>query len=70
MIIRLTPTQLRKLATQVEAYTAIVRADGAFPESAKPLKVDDIHLAYLFWWEDGRQFLCEFLDFERDNKSI
>jgi len=63
MIVRRTPEQLRKLADQADAYTAIAVAGGKSPESGTVLEVDGQQMAYLFWWEDQQKYLVEFLDF-------
>ena len=64
MILRFTSDQLRRLANQVDAYTQIQLAGGAISDLSGPLFLEDKKVAYLFWWEDERTFLCEFLDFE------
>lgn len=63
MIVQLTTDQLRKLADQVEAYTQIMNAGGRITNLSQQLYVDEKPVAYLHWWEDAREFLCEFLDF-------
>ena len=64
MILRCTSEQLRKLADQADAYTAIAAAGGKPPESGTVLEVDGQKIAYLFWWEDKQRYLVEFLNFK------
>ena len=64
MIVRITAEHLRKLADQIEGYTRIMQAGGTVENLAGPLFVEGVPVAYLHWWEDGRVFLCEFLDFK------
>jgi hypothetical protein len=63
MIARLTSAQLRKLADQVDAYTALAHAGADHPAPNTVLQVDGVALAYLAWWEDQRQHLAEFISF-------
>lgn len=63
VIIRLTSDQLRKLADQVDAYTALAAA-GAEPHHANTvLSVDGEKLAYLAWWQDEQMQMAEFTSF-------
>lgn len=63
MIARLTSAQLRKLADQVDAYTALHHADAPHPSSNTVLRVDGEALAYLAWWQDREQHMAEFISF-------
>jgi hypothetical protein len=63
MIARLTAENLRRLADQVDAYTALVAADGTRPAPNTTLTIDGDPFAYLAWWEDGAQYLAELISF-------
>jgi hypothetical protein len=63
MIARLTSAQLRKLADQVDAYTALHHAGAPHSSSQTVLRVDGAALAYLAWWDDREQHLAEFISF-------
>lgn len=63
MIVRLTSEQLRKLADQVDAYTALSAAGANHPPSNTVLTVDGQKLAYLAWWQDREDHLAEFICF-------
>lgn len=63
MIARLTSMQLRKLADQVDAFTALAEAGADHPQPNTVLRVNGVALAYLAWWEDQRQHSAEFVSF-------
>lgn len=63
LILRLTSEQLRKLADQVDAYTALHEAGAEHPKPNTVLTVDRQKLAYLAWWQDGEQHVAEFSSF-------
>lgn len=63
MILRLTAEQLRKLADQVDALTAMERAGADHLESGTVLKVDGEALAYTYWWDDADSHVVEFINF-------
>lgn len=69
MIARLTSDQLRKLADQVDAYTALHRADAPHPRPNTVLSVDGVALAYLAWWQDREMHLAEFISFTPGDAS-
>lgn len=62
-IIRLTAEQLRKIADQLDAYTALVGAGANHPDSNTVITVDDLKVAYLHWWHSEGQFMAEFISF-------
>lgn len=73
MILRYTPNELRKLADQAEAFTALYKAgyfDGewALPGNHPPeyLRLKGENRAHLHWWQDREMFIVEFLDFTPD----
>lgn len=63
MILKLTADQLRKLADQVEAHTALKAAGAEHPHCNTVLTVDGKKLAYLAWWQDREEHLAEFICF-------
>lgn len=63
MILRLTAAELRQLAAQIEAYTALEKAGADHQPSNTVLSVDGRTLAYAHWWEDERCYMAEFIDF-------
>lgn len=63
VIIRLTSDQLRKLADQVDAHTALHRAGANHPSANTVLTVDERKLAYLAWWHDQDEHMAEFTNF-------
>lgn len=63
VIIRLTSDQLRKLADQVDAHTALARAGADHPSANTVLTVDGRKLAYLAWWHDEDCHMAEFINF-------
>lgn len=66
MIVRFTSKQLRKLADQVDALTAFEAAGAQHLPSNLALSVDGDALAYAHWWDDGRQYMVEVIDFTPD----
>ncbi len=60
---RLTSEELRKLADQVDAYTALERAGANHPPPNTVLTVDGRKLAYLHWWHSEEQHMAEFISF-------
>lgn len=63
MIIRFTSEQLRKLADQVDAYTALSAAGAEHPRPNTVLSVDGRKLAYLAWWQDREEHMAEVICF-------
>lgn len=63
VIIRLTSEQLRMLADQVDAYTALHHVGAEHPAPNTVLSVHGRKLAYLAWWEDEEAHMAEFLSF-------
>jgi hypothetical protein len=63
VIIRLTSDQLRKLADQVDAHTALKQAGADHPAPNTTLSVDGEKLAYLHWWQSGDSHMAEFTSF-------
>lgn len=63
MIIRLTSDQLRKIADQVDAHTALHAAGAEHPVSNTVISVDGEKLAYLAWWQDREMHTAEFISF-------
>lgn len=63
VIIRLTSDQLRKLADQVDAYTALAAAGAEHHGANTVLSVDGEKLAYLAWWQDEEMHTAEFTSF-------
>ena len=62
MIVRLSARQLREMADHLDAITAFAREGSEGPVDTL-IAVDGPALAYLHWWEDGEQYLAEFIDF-------
>src|SRR5262245_14607377 len=62
-IIRLTADQLRKIADQLDAYTALEAAGANHPAGNTVITVDDLKVAYLHWWHSDGQFMAEFINF-------
>jgi hypothetical protein len=54
--ITLTADQLRQVAAQVDAYTALVAAGANHIPTGTPIIVDEKTLAHLWWWDDGQQY--------------
>jgi len=63
VIIRLTADQLRKIADQLDAYTALVAAGANHPAPNTVITVEDLKVAYLHWWHSQEQFMAEFVSF-------
>lgn len=63
VIVRLTAEQLRKLADQVDAYTALSAAGADHPAPNTVISVDGQKLAYLHWWHDREEHMAEFISF-------
>lgn len=63
VIARLTAEQLRSLADQLDAHTTIKRAGGRHLPSDTVLTVNGAQLAYAHWWQDGEQWMAEFICF-------
>lgn len=63
MILRLDADQLRKIAAQLDALTAMAAAGADLWSSNTPIMVDGQGLAYAHWWEDLRQYTAEFISF-------
>lgn len=63
VIIRLTAEQLRKIADQVDAYTALSAAGAEHPSADTVISVDGDKLAYLAWREDLGEHQAEFISF-------
>lgn len=62
LILRLTSDQLRKIADQLDAHTALKQAGADHPQSSTVLSVDGEKLAYLHWWDSGEQFMAEIIN--------
>ena len=60
MIQPLTSDQLRKVADQVDAWTAIAWAEGDSPTAI--LRVNGVPTARLLWWEKKKIYLADFPD--------
>ena len=67
MIARLTAGQLRKLADQLDALTALEAAGADHQPSNTLLKVDGEALAYAHWWHDQEQYMAELTCFTPGN---
>lgn len=67
MILRLTAEQLRKVADQLDAHTALKAAGADHLPANTVIRVDGQRLAYLHWWEDAEQWTAEFIDFRPGN---
>jgi hypothetical protein len=63
MIIRLTAEQLRKIADQVDAYTALEASGADHQKSNTVITVDGVKIAYLHWWDSKEQYMSEFICF-------
>lgn len=64
VIIRLTADQLRKIADQLDAYTALEAAGANHPTSNTVITVDELKIAYLHWWDSQAEFMAEFISFQ------
>ena len=63
MIKRLTSDELRNLADQLDSIRNITKKSGIYFDSNTVLTINGIPKSHLFWWEDGCQYMAEFLDF-------
>ena len=63
MILRLSATQLRKIADQLDAHTALSAAGADHLPPNTQIRVDGTPLAYCHWWQDGECWLAEFISF-------
>lgn len=63
VIIRFTSEQLRKIADQVDAFTALEEAGADHQAPNTVLTVDGLKVAYLHWWDSEEQYMAEFISF-------
>lgn len=63
VIIRFTSDQLRKIADQLDAYTALEVAGADHQKPSTVVTVDELKVAYLHWWHDRQQYMAEFISF-------
>lgn len=63
MIARFTAEQLRKIADQLDAYSALKAAGAEHLPPNTVIRVDGRPLAYAHWWEDGEQWMAEVISF-------
>lgn len=63
MIVRLTSEQLIKLARQLETLNRLREEGGVDAPSNRVLIVDGWPLAYTYWYQDGEEYMAEFLNF-------
>ena len=63
MIIHLTSDQLRKIADQLDAYSALEEAGAEHQRPNTVVVVDDVKVAYLHWWQDREIYMAEFISF-------
>jgi len=63
VIIRLTADQLRKIADQVDAYTALEESGADHQKPNTVITVDGLKVAYLHWWQDREAYMAEFISF-------
>lgn len=62
-IARFTADQLRKIADQLDAYGALKAAGADHIQSGTVVTVDELKVAYLYWWHDREQYMAEFISF-------
>jgi hypothetical protein len=67
VILRLDSGELRRLADQIDALTMMEAAGADHLPSNTQIKLDGRPLAYAHWWEDGQQYLAEFINFTPGN---
>ena len=69
MILRLSSDQLRRMADQLDALTAMEAAGADHLPPNTQIRVDRAALAYAHWWQDEERYLAEFIDFAPGNAS-
>jgi hypothetical protein len=63
MIARFTSEQLRKMADQLDAFTALEAAGAEHQSANTVITVDELKVAYLHWWHDREQYMAEVISF-------
>lgn len=63
VIIRFTAGQLRKIADQLDAYTALEAAGADHQKPNTVIVVDELKVAYLHWWQDREEYMANFISF-------